>query len=80
MKVKEAKEKINHLKQLYDNAVKIQNCCLNNKISEGTVDDLEEKSGINTSLRIFATCVGTLAAGEMKRISNIIDNADVNID
>lgn len=80
MKIKEAKRKINDLKQLYDNAIKIQNCCLNNKASEGAVDDLEEKSGINTSLRTFATCVGTLAADEMKRISDIIDNADVKID
>lgn len=80
MKVKEARERMERLKQLYDNAIKIQNCCLNNKASDGTITDLEEKSGINTSLRTFATCVGALAENERKRISDIIDNADVKID
>lgn len=80
MKVKEAREKMDSLKQLYDNAIKIQNYCLNNKASEGAVDDLEEKSGINTSLRTFATCVATLVQDELNRISGIIDNADVKID
>ena len=80
MKVKEAKEKMDSLKQLYDNAVKIQNCCLHNKSAGVSITDLEEKACINTSLRTFATCVATLAADERKRISDIIDNADVKID
>lgn len=80
MKVKEAREKMDSLKRLYDNAVKIQNCCLYNKLLSATVTDLEEKSGIDTPLRKFATCVATFAADERKRISDIIDNADVKID
>lgn len=80
MKVREARERMDSLKQLYDNAVKIHNCCLNNKSADGAITDLEEKSCINTSLRTFATCVATFAAGERKRISDIIDNADVKID
>lgn len=80
MKVKEAREKMDRLKQLYDNAAKIQNCCLNNKSASEIVTDLEKKSCINTSLRTFATCVATLAADEIKRISDIIDNVDVKID
>lgn len=80
MKVREVRERMDSLKQLYDNAVKIQNCCLNNKSASATVTDLEEKSGINTPLRKFATCVATLVADERKRISDIIDNVDVKID
>lgn len=79
MKVKEAREKMDSLKQLYDNAVKIQKCCLHNKSAAGVITDLEEKSSINTSLSTFATCVATFAADERKRISDIIDNADVKI-
>lgn len=80
MKVKEARKRMDNMKQLYDNAIKIQNCCLNNKAADGAITDLEEKSGINTSLRTFATCVAAFAANERKRISDIIDNADVKID
>ena len=80
MKIKEARERIESLRQLYDNAIKIQNCCLNNNAADGAVTDLEEKAGINTSLRTFATCVGKLTADEIKRISDVIDNTDVRID
>ena len=80
MKIKEERERMESLKQLYDNASKIQNCCLNNNAADGAITDLEEKSGINTSLRTFATYAGKLAADERKRISDIIDNADVKID
>ena len=61
MKIKEARERLESLRQLHDSAIKIQNCCLN-------------------TLRNFATCVGKLAAGEIKRISDVIDNTDVKID
>lgn len=37
MKVREARERMDSLKQLYDNAVKIQNCCLNNKAADGAI-------------------------------------------
>lgn len=80
MKVREAKERMDSLKQLYDNAIKIQNCCMRNGEAEEAVKDLEEKSCIDTSLRAFATCVASFAADERKRISDIIDNADVKID
>lgn len=42
MKVKEAREKMDSLKQLYDNAIKIQNCCLNDKAAVEAIMDLEE--------------------------------------
>lgn len=80
MKVREARERMDSLKQLYDNAVRIQNCCARNEAANGAVTDLEVKSCINTSLRAFASCVAALAADERKRISDIIDNADVKID
>lgn len=80
MKIKEVRKRLESLRQLYDNAIKIQNCCMNNNAADGAVTDLEEKSGINTSLRNFATCVGKLAADEIKRISDVIDNTDAKID
>ena len=61
MRIKEARERLESLRQLHDSAIKIQNCCLN-------------------TLRTFATCVGKLAADEIKRISDVIDNTDVKID
>lgn len=80
MKVREARDRMNNLKELYDNAVKIQNCCLHNKEVQKAITELEEKSGINTTMRTFATCVASFVADERKRIENIINNADVKID
>jgi len=79
MKVKEAKDRMNNLKELYDNAVKLQNCCLHNKEAQKAIADLEERSGINTTMRTFATSVASFAADERKRIENAINNADVEI-
>ena len=80
MKVKEAKEKLDSLKIVYDNALKIQDCCLRNSEAKEAISELEELAGINTNLRTFATCVATFIADERKRISDLIDNADVRID
>lgn len=80
MKVKEAKERLDNLKRLYDNAVKIQNYCLHNKEMSAFISKFEAETAINTSLRTFATEAAQFAADERNRISNIIDNADIKID
>lgn len=80
MKVKEARLKMDNLKRLYDNAVKIQNCCIHSKEMSTFISKFEEKTAINTPLRTFATEVAQFAADERKRITDVIDNTDVNID
>lgn len=79
MKVKEARDMMNNLKKLYDNAVKIQNCCLHKEVQK-EIAALEETAGMNMPMRTFATCVASLAADERLRIEKAVDNADVKID
>lgn len=80
MKVKEVKERLDSLERIHDNAIKIQECCLRNKEAEKTVSDLEEFSAISMPLRYFASYVAEFTANERKRISMLIDNADVQVD
>lgn len=80
MKVKEAKERLDSLKNIHDNALKLNECCMNNKEALNLIEELENESGINTSLNAFASCVATFVADERKRISDLIDNAEINID
>lgn len=79
MKVREVKVRLDSLKRIYDNALKIQDYCLHNAEANETVSNLEEKSGIDMNLRTFSSCVATIVADERKRILDLIDNADVNI-
>lgn len=79
MKVREAKVRLDSLKRIYDNALKIQDYCLHNAEANETVSNLKEKSGIDMNLRTFASCVATIVADERKRILDLIDNAEVNI-
>lgn len=80
MKVKEAKERLDSLERIYDNAIKIQECCLRNKEAEPAISKIEEETGINMSLRTFASYVASFIADERKRISKLINNADIKID
>ena len=80
MKVRDAKERLENLKTIYDNALKIQECCLRNEEAKETILNLEEKAGISLPLRTFVSSVAAFAADERKRISNLIDNADIKID
>ena len=80
MKVKEAKEHLDYLKNLYDTAIKIQEYCLHNSESQEIIKSLEESSGINMSLRSFVSSVACVIADERSRISRIIDDAEIKID
>lgn len=78
MKVKEAKEKITNLRKLYNNALKIQDYCLKQD-SAPFITELETATGIDTTLRTFASRVAACIDEECKRINNLIDNTDVKI-
>ncbi len=79
MKVKELKQRISHLRNVYDNAIKIQECCLRNKNAKECIEKLEEEAQINTDLRSFASSTASYISDEIKRLESIIDNADVKI-
>ncbi len=79
MKVREVKQRREYLRNVYDNALKIQECCLRNKEAKGCIEELEEKAQIDTSLRTFATSVASCMADEIRRLENIIDEADVKV-
>ena len=79
MKVREAKVRLDSLKRIYDNALKIHDYCPQNAKPNETVSNLEEKSGIDMNLGTFASCVATIVADERKRTLDLIDNAEVNI-
>lgn len=80
MKVKELKRRISLLRDVYSNALKIQECCLRNENAKECIKTLEEKTQINTSLRSFASSTASYISDEIKRLEDIIDNADVKID
>lgn len=46
MKIKEAKERLDNLKRIYDNAMKIHKCCLEG-MAKSSVAEIEEVSQIN---------------------------------
>lgn len=80
MKVKELRQRISLLRGVYNNALKIQECCLKNKDAKECIKEFEEVSQLNTDLRTFASSVASYISDEIKRLENIIDNADVKID
>lgn len=79
MKVKQAKAKMNNLKQLYDNAVRIQAYCSSRVENDTTISTLENRAEINMPLGTFAAGVAQFTEEEIQRISNMIDNTDVSI-
>lgn len=80
MKVKEAKQRIDRMRNVYDNAIKIQECCLRNEDAKGCVRKLEEIAQLNDTLRNFATLTAAYISDEIKRLENIIDDAVIKID
>lgn len=80
MTVKEARQRITCMHDVYDNAMKIQECCLKNKDAKECVKELEEMAQLNNSLRNFATSTASYISDEIKRLEKIIDNAVIKID
>lgn len=80
MTVKDAKKRIEDLTGIYDNLIKIQECCLRNENAKEHIEKIEEESGINTSLRSLASGAAGYINDEIQRIEKIIDNAVVKLD
>lgn len=80
MQVREVKGIIGDLKNVYDNMIKIQNCCLENDDAQESIKELEEKANINTSLRNLVSNTAIYISKEICRLENVIDNAVVKID
>lgn len=78
--VKEAKKRIEELHLVYDNARKIQECCLENESAKDCVKELEEKAALNTTLHNFASATALYIGDEIKRLERIMDSAVVKID
>ena len=80
MTVKELKQRISLLRGVYNNALKLQDCCLKNDNAEDCIKKLEKEAQLNTTLRNFASSTASYMADEIKRLEGIIDNAVVKID
>lgn len=93
--IKEAKMRLEELKEEYDEFLKLQNYCMCmdlTKPGESTYADSPEKDkrremlenirktvGITSDLRTVFSFGCTLCKSEIERISNIIENQKVNI-
>ena len=80
MKVKEVKKRIGDLENVYNNMIKIQECCLRNEDVKNCIKELEEKANINTTLRNLASVTASYISDEIRRLESIIDDAIVKID
>lgn len=77
--VKEAKEKIKELNNIYDNMLKIQNTILHNENGAEMADNVEKLCGLNNTLRNLSSLTAKLIADEIERIEAIIDNTVIKI-
>ena len=79
MKIKELKVRISLLRGVYSNAMKIQKYCLKNSDEEECIKKLEEEAELNTTLHNFASATASYIADEIKRLEDIIENTEVEI-
>lgn len=79
MTVKEVKKKISDLQLIYDNTIKIQECCLRNEDAKDAVAKLESEANMSTTLRNFVSATACFISDEINRLEDAIDNASVKI-
>lgn len=79
MTVKEVKTRIADLENIYNNMIKIQECCLKNEDARNCIKELEENANINTTLRNLVSGTACFISDELHRLEDIIDNAVVKI-
>ncbi len=80
MKVKDVMKRIEDLDNLYDNMIKIQECCLRNEDAKECIKELESKAQLNNTLRYLASLTAAYISDEVGRLNTIIENTVVKID
>nr|WP_302142410.1 hypothetical protein [uncultured Schaedlerella sp.] len=79
MKVKEVKKRIGDLEDVYDNIIRIQECCLRNEDAKVHIEYIENKASLNATLRNLVSVTAGFIGDEIHRLHEIIDNADIEI-
>lgn len=79
MKVKEVKKRIEDLEDVYDNMIRIQECCLRNDDAKDSIKFLEDSASLNTTLCDLASATARYIHDEIHRLQDIIDEAVVKI-
>ncbi len=80
MKVKEAKKRIKELENIYDDMIKIQECCLKNENAKICIKELEEETNINTTLRNLVSVAASYISDEIHRLEHIVDDLVAKMD
>lgn len=78
--VREARSRVDGLNVIYDNMIKIQECCLRNDNAAESIEKLEEEANLSTTLRNLASTTARYIKDEMQRIEKIIDDTIVQLD
>lgn len=79
MTVKEVKKRIEELRNIYGNMIKIQECCLRNENAKDCIKELEEAAQLNITIRTLASATAGYIRDEICRLEAIIDNAVISI-
>ena len=80
MKVKDVMKRIEDLDNLYNNMIKIQECCLRNEDAKECIKELESKAQLNNTLRNLASLTAAYICDVVGRLNTIIENTVVKID
>lgn len=79
MTVKEVKKRIEDINHMYDNAIKIQECCIRNEDAKDCIKKLEVEANLSTTLRNFVSATASYLSDEVHRLEEAIDNTIVKI-
>ena len=79
MKIKEVKKRIGDLEYVYDNMIRIKECCQRDEDAKVHIKYIENKASLNATLRTLASVTARFIGDEMHRLHEIFDNADIKI-